>query len=156
MDYTIQYIIHGTYNMLHTTNKNLMLIAGLISSNYLGIAHAYGISQAGCWVLILVLLIFWGLYFPFHYQRFKASGHFKRVHITAVVLAIALPTIPALGPLHGGYHILQAPFCTGLSPNIDFFVFVLPVCILSGIITTLMVLVFWSILKVYVYSLWVH
>ena len=104
--------------------------------------------QTGCWILILTLVIFWGIYLPFHYQRFKANGQLKHVHITAVVLAVALPAIPALTLLRDGYHVSQFPFCTGRSLNTIFYGFVLPFSVLSGIITTLMILILWNILKV--------
>ena len=98
--------------------------------------------------MTLILGIFWGICFPFHYKRFKASGQFKHVHITAVVLAIALPAVPALALLRDGYHISKFAFCTGQNLNAIFYGVVLPFSVLSGIITTLMVLIFWTILKV--------
>ena len=98
--------------------------------------------------MMLIFVIFWGVYFPFHYQRFKANEWLKYVHITAVVIVVALPAVPALALLRDGYHISQFAFGTGRSLNTIFYGFVLPFSILSGIITTLMVLILWTILKV--------
>ena len=114
-----------------------------------GITYIYGVLQSGCWIMVPTLVIFWGIYFPFHYQRFKASGQLKRVHITAIVLAVALPAIPALALLKDGYHITHFAFCAGRNLNAFFYGFVLPFSILSGVITILMVLILWSILKVH-------
>jgi hypothetical protein len=98
--------------------------------------------------MIITLVIFWVITFPFHYERFKASGRLKYFHITSVVLVITLPAIPALALLRDGYHISRFPFCTGRSLNTIFYGFVLPFSILSGTITTLMVVSSWSLFKV--------
>ena len=115
---------------------------------FIGIIFTYGVLQSGFWIMIITLVIFWGFYFPFHYQRFKARGQLKHVHITAVILAVALPAVPALTFLRDGYHISKFQFCIGRSLNTIFYGFVLLLSIWSGIITTLMVLILWSILKV--------
>ena len=105
--------------------------------------------QTGFWILALALSVFWGIYFPFHYKRFKDTGQLKRVHITAIIVAITLPALPALALLRDGYHISQFPFCTGRSLNTIFYGFVLPFSVLSAITTTLMTLILWNILKVH-------
>ena len=114
--------------------------------------YIYGVLQSGCWIMVVTLVVFWGMYFPFHYQTFKASGKLKHFHITAVILVIALPAIPALALLKDGYHISQFSFCMGRSVTGIFYGFLLPFSIFSGIMTTMMVLVLWSILKVYIYN----
>ena len=94
------------------------------------------------------LVIFWAITFPFHYERLKASGRLKYFHITAIVLAITLPVIPALALLRDGYQISRFPFCSGRSLSTTFYGFVLPFSILSGTTTILIVIASWNMLKV--------
>ena len=136
--------LSGTYN------NNNIVIAIAIANNFQlsGMVYVYGSLQACCWITIMTLAIFWAITFPFHYERFKASGRLKYFHITAVVLAITLPAIPALALLRDGYHISRFPFCTGRSLNTIFYGFVLPFSILCGTTTTLMVIASWNMFKV--------
>ena len=133
--------LSGTYNIV---------IAVAIANNLQlsGMVYVYGSLQACCWIMIITLAIFWATTFPFHYKRFKASGRLKYFHITAVVLTITLPAIPALALLRDGYHISRFAFCTGRSLNTIFYGFVLPFSILSGTTTTLMAIVSWNTFKV--------
>ena len=122
----------------------------IIIVHHTGITYTYGVTQVGWWVLFSTLAICWGIFFPFHYRKFKLAKQFKYIHITTVILGICLPIIPVLVQIKDGYHIAESPtiICIGRDVAATFYAFLLPFNILSAITTTLMVLLFWKILKV--------
>lgn len=72
---------------------------------YAGIAVTYVLIQGSLFITFHVLGLCWGIVFPFHYRRFKVEGRIKYIHITSVILALALPAISALLHLIDGYSI---------------------------------------------------
>ena len=74
----------------------------------------------------------------------------KYVHITTVLLALFLPTIPALLHLKHGYTMTDTPttVCTGRDAAVTFFTLILPASILLAVATSMLVIIFWTILKV--------
>ena len=116
-----------------------------------GVVYHYGVIQIGLWTLFFTLGVSWGIFFPFHYQRFKSTRRLKYIHTASIVLSIVLPVIPISIQLKDGYHISESPrraICIGRNIDAIFYAFLLPFSILSAVITTLLVLIFWKILKV--------
>ena len=122
-----------------------------VFENYIGIIYHYGVIQIGLWTLFFTFGIFWGIFFPFHYQKFKSANWLKYIHATTVLLSLSLPVISIVVQIKDGYQLSEAPrraICTGRNVTHTFFGFLFPFSILSAIITTLLVLIFWKILKV--------
>ena len=75
----------------------------------LGVVYYYGLLQIAMWLLFHSGALFWGIVFPFHYRRWKNEGRFKYIHITTVILALLVPTIPAFVNLRFGYAVFSSP-----------------------------------------------
>ena len=87
------------------------------------------------------------------YRRFKVEGRIKYIHITSVILALALPAISALLHLIDGYSIgpgliISNSVCGGRSRAITYFTTVLPLSVLSSMAMSVLVIMFWKLLKV--------
>ena len=117
---------------------------------YAGIVDTYGIVQLSLWVAFHALGLCWGIVFPFHYRRFKIEGRIKYIHASTVVLALVLPAVPALLHLINGYSISPGPIvnCLGRNVSITYFTTILPVSVLLAMATSVLVILFWKILKV--------
>ena len=116
----------------------------------LGIIFMYGIAQLGLFVLFHAVGLCWGIAFPFHYRRFQAEEKLKYIHITTVLIALLLPSVPALLHLKEGYSVSNTPttVCFGRSMAVTFFSLILPLSIILAITTSIFVIMFWIILKV--------
>ena len=118
---------------------------------FTGMVYVYGVLQLNIWAMFHALGLCWGLVFPFHYRTFKAEGKIKYVHIATVIVALLVPTLPALLYLKSGYAALFTPtrVCTGRSLTVTYFAFLLPSSIILATTTFALGVVFWTILKVY-------
>ena len=112
--------------------------------------YVYGVLQLNIWAMFHALGLCWGLVFPFHYRTFKAEGKIKYIHIATVIVALLVPTLPALLYLKSGYAALFTPtrVCTGRSLTVTYFAFLLPSSIILATTTFALGVVFWTILKV--------
>ena len=112
--------------------------------------NTYTFGQISLLVAFHALGLCWGIVFPFHYKRVKAEGRIKYIHVTTVVLTLVLPAIPALLHLIDGYSISLGPqaVCTGQNIAITYFITILPMSILMAMATSVLVILFWRILKV--------
>ena len=115
-----------------------------------GIFHTYILVQISMWVLFHAMGILGGVGFPFKYRKFKAEGKFKYIHISTVVITIILPLVPALLLLIDGYSIIPASLdvCFGRNVDLTYFTLVLPFSILFALATTILIAMFWKIVKV--------
>ena len=84
------------------------------------------------------------------YRKLKAEGKLKYIHISTVVIAVILPLVPALLPLIDGYTIILSSigFCLSQNVAITYFTLVLPFSILLAVATTILIAMFWKIVKV--------
>ena len=93
-------------------------------------------------------LVLFGAYFPFYAREFDAKGRTKYIHITAVASAILIPAlIVGIQFAMGGYRRTMVPiFC--LADTGSTFVFsIVPVCILSAVFLTLVMLLFFKTVR---------
>ena len=107
--------------------------------------------QLAIWVPSHVIILFWGIAFPFHYRAFERRGRLKYIHITEVVVALILPSVPvgiALGT--GGYIYDGIPPLVCLPKNVavEFYAFLLPSAVLMVTGGTFLVLIVWKLIKV--------
>lgn len=123
----------------------------LSSCMHAGIVNIYGLIQLTLPSVFHSFGLFWSIVFPFHYRRFKLEKKIKYVHITTLVLVLALPVFPALLHLIDGYSVGLGPFytCIGRNTVVTYFTFILPISIILAIATSLMIIIFWTIFKVY-------
>lgn len=92
--------------------------------------------------------------YPFNYRMFKLSGRIRYAHISSVILAVVVPLPAALVHLKGGYVITASPtlVCAGRNTDYNYYTFILPLSIILTITMCLLVLIFWTVLKVRDYA----
>jgi hypothetical protein len=115
-----------------------------------GTIFSYGLAQLGYWVTFHAIALSWGILFPFHFRRMKIAKKLKYFHIITVLLALFLPTLPSLIHLNDGYIManMRTTLCFGRSPAVTFFALILPLSGLMAVATSLLITIFWKILKV--------
>ena len=111
----------------------------------------YILFQGSLWWIFHVSVIFWGVQFPIHSKIFNNAHGTKYIHLTCVVLALLLPLVPVFtNAFKGGYTMGRFPpiLCIGSDACATFYSLVLPVDIILGIGTNLLIVIFWKIHKV--------
>ena len=106
--------------------------------------------QGTFWIVFHVAALFWGIRFPFHYRQFKENGYIKYIHIATIATAVLVPLVSGLAPLKDGYIPTRFPpiLCAARNEDYSFYAVELPISILLTITTSLLILIFWIILKV--------
>ena len=94
--------------------------------------------------------LFWSIKYPFNYRMFKLAGRTRYAHIISVVLAVVVPLPLALAHLKSGFIITANPslVCVGRNRDYTYYTFILPISIIVAITSNLLVLIFWTVLKV--------
>lgn len=115
-----------------------------------GIVAVYLFLEITLLVTFHAVGLSWGIIFPFHYRRFKATGRIKYIHASTVVLGLVLPAIPALLHLIHGYTIGidVHSTCIGRNESITYFFVILPMSILMAVSASAFVILLWKIFKV--------
>lgn len=115
-----------------------------------GFVLTYGVGNLCFWGFLHTVFMFWGVVYPFSYRQLKISGRIRYAHIISIILASVYPLPAALIHLQDGYIVTRSPAyaCLGRNTDHTFYTFVLPVSIILAAIVCLLVLVFWTILKV--------
>ena len=114
----------------------------------------YGLLQLTVWWFCHEVALFWTIRFPIHAKTFVTSHRVKYVHITMVVVGLALPTLPVIVTLTtgdpSGFGMTRFPpiLCTGLQNDSTFYSLVLPINILMMVGIPLLIIIFWTIHKV--------
>ena len=125
----------------------------------------YALFQLAIFWLSHVLVLFWGLKFPFRWRTFKSTPNVRYIHLACVVTGLLVPFVPVIATMsqfsHGkstaaavkgglGFGITRLPslLCNGRDEKITFYALVLPIIIIIMIGMAFLVLVFWIIHKV--------
>ena len=102
-----------------------------------------------------MVILFWGIFFPFHAKRFKTAHHFRYIHIASIVAALLLPATPIVAAFansgtKGAYRQTRYPpiLCAALDRKASFYGVVMPGCIMIQIGITLLIFIFWRLHKV--------
>ena len=125
----------------------------------------YALVQLAVFWLCHVLVLFWGLKFPFHWRTFKSTTKLKYVHLSCVLIGLLGPFVPVIVTIskfsHGksaaeaakgglGFGITRFPslLCSGRDDKTVFYALVLPIILIIMIGMAILVLVFWIVYKV--------
>ena len=101
-----------------------------------GAVFYYAVLQQVCIWFFHVVVIFWGIAFPFSSRRLKKKGYQKVLHLSIVLISFVFPVIPlAVGFATGGYTIPRFPPTTCLAANLDatFYAFILPITVIMAV-----------------------
>lgn len=103
-------------------------------------------------MLLFAIVLFWGVRFPFNYRVTKTTGKIRYVHIASVALAVFFPLVAVLVNLRDGYTIsFDSPhICIGRNLNYSYYTFLLPLSIVLGATSFLLILIFWTIFEEFV------
>ena len=116
----------------------------------------YAYCQTTIWWLCHIAAMFWGLQFPFQAHQFEVRSKTKYIHVTVILLGLLLPLIPVVVSFAtGGFKFARFPpiVCTAVSRTATFYSLVSPTAIAAATGLTLLILIFWTISKVKLYSL---
>ena len=95
----------------------------------------YTLLVIAAFLICHIVIIFWGIVFPFHAKSFERRGYFRYIHIIMVVIAITLPWA-SLGTFFGtgGMTIAQFPpfLCAAKNSDANFYALILPECIINA------------------------
>jgi uncharacterized membrane protein (UPF0182 family) len=118
-----------------------------------GFVFQYALGNLCTWVFLHTVFLFWGVVFPINYLQLRNSKKLHYAHVISVIVAVVVPLPLPFAHLKGGYVPTRSPAITCIGKNLDysFYFFVLPFSIILATSTCLLVLVFWTILKVIMY-----
>ena len=110
----------------------------------------YCTVQFTLWGTFYAMFLFWAVRYPFNYRKIRTSGKMRYIHVTVFILAVLIPLPGPLIQLRDGYIKISNPprFCVGRNTDLFFFSYSIPNSIFLATTCILMVLVFWTILKV--------
>ena len=128
------------------------LILFLNNIIYAGVTYVYSLWQVNIWMLLFAVVLFWGVRYPFNYRMTKNTGKIRYVHIASVALAVFFPLVAVLVNLRDGYMIsFDSPhICVGRDLNYSYYTFLLPLSIVLGATSLLLILIFWTIFQEFV------
>ena len=114
-----------------------------------GIASLYSILQTSVWFTCHTATLFWAVKFPLHRKYHERVGHMKYIHTAVVLAGLLLPSIPVIVVLAtGGFTTTYSPLtCTVKDVDAVFFSFIFPHNIVIIFTMTLLVLIFWTIIR---------
>ena len=111
----------------------------------------YFLTCASVIIVCHIIILYFGVAFPFRMRWLENSGYTRHMHVTVVVVSLLLPFGPALVPFStGGFVNDGSPpnFCIARGSWSAFVSLILPNCIYIGVSITMSILVVHSIIKV--------
>ncbi len=119
-----------------------------------GVVFYHILLQLLLWWLFHVTMLFWNIRFPLHARIFKEShpSTMKCIHIACVTLALLVPCIPVIAAFAtGGFFNSSYPALLCIGRNIDatFYSLVVPLIITMQIGVTMLIVIFWTLHKVW-------
>ena len=108
----------------------------------------YIVGQASLWWLFHISAIFWMVQAPFQSRN---ARHIKYIHVICVVLALVLPLVIIISShIVDGFIITRFPplVCAPRNANVIFYTFILPIDLMIGVGTTLLILIVRKLLMV--------
>ena len=116
----------------------------------IGFLYSYLSHQLSLWAIFYAALLFWAVVSPFQYQSFRNEGRLKYVYIAMIIAGVLLPCVPAVINVAFGYGIMSFSHmvCLVAVQDVGFYTDVLSEGFEATILGTLLVLVFFSLVKV--------
>ena len=113
----------------------------------------YAVLPLAVWVTIQIAFILIGVYFPFYGQRLLASKWKRRsLHVFALVLGLLFPLPTIIISSVKGHSLFGPTFppvvCTSQRRDIMIFTWLIPVNVLLAVIITMLIFIFYKIIKV--------
>ena len=115
----------------------------------------YSMMQFTLLWIMHISSLFWKIYFPMNTISLQSIRRTKHIHGICLIAALFLSLIsPLASHLKGGFVIIDFPpfFCGGKDTDMTFYVHFLPISILLGVGTSLLVLIFWKLHMVYIFT----
>ena len=118
---------------------------------HIGAVLYYAAIQLLFWWLWHAIAVFWAVKWPFRAKKFNTSRKLKYLHISIILAGLLVPMIPVLSVgLKGGFTITTSPpiLCTGVDVHSNFWAVILPISIILGIGTTVLICTLRIVIKV--------
>lgn len=118
---------------------------------FTGFVLRYSTMQFILFWVMHISFTMWKIYFPISARSIRNIHRIKYVHGICLIIGLLLPLIsPIANYFKGGFVIANFPpfFCVGREADVTFYVHILPINIILGIGTSLLVLIFWKLHKV--------
>lgn len=114
-----------------------------------GAVSIFTVITSNFWWLFHTISVFWKVWFPFHARQFDISGHTKYLHIATLIIAPIFSTIPVGVAFGTGGFVINSLIpgfrnCVNRSSESYFYLFILPICVIVAIGTTLILLTMWK------------
>ena len=136
------------------TNSYIPNIVHAISPcHFAGFLVWYSTMQFTLLWIMHISSLFWKIYFPLNTVSSKNIHRTNYIHVTCLIAALLLSLIsPLASHLKGGFIMIDFPsfFCGGKETDVTFYVHLLPITILLGVGTSLLVLILWKLHMVYI------
>ena len=118
-----------------------------------GFLYSYLTHQVSLWAIFYAAVLFWAVVSPFQYRRFKNAGHLKYVCTAMIIAGVLLPCLPGVINVAFGYGLmnLSPMICLVAVQDVGFYTDALSEGFEAVILGTLLVLVFFILVKVSVY-----
>jgi hypothetical protein len=140
--------------------------------NLSGMVQVYSIISLTVWWIMLTATLFWKIWFPFNAKMREAKHQIKYIHIGCGLAGLLIPFIPVIAHMTSfaeqaksdpsidfvsgglGFTLVKFPPipCIGNNKSITFYTIILPSTIVLGIGITLILLVFWLVHRVSIYT----
>ena len=106
--------------------------------------------QICMWAALHATFLFWAARYPISYRKLRISGRIRYAHIISVLLAVVLPLLGPCVLLKEGFISTATPplLCAGRNFDFVYYAIILPVSFLVGITSCLLVILFWTLIKV--------
>ena len=118
-----------------------------------GFLIIYAVLPLAVWVTMQIAFILVGVYFPFYGQRLLTSKWKRRsLHVFALVLGLLFPVPTVIVLCVQGYSLFGPTFppvaCTSQRRDIMIFTWIIPLNTLLAVIITMLIFIFYKIIKV--------
>ena len=94
------------------------------------------------------MALFWKIQFPLQSRSTKYNIH---LHVASVFLAVLLALVPVIASAaKGGFVLIRFPpiLCVGRDADVSFYTLVLPINLILGVGTSLLIYLLWKVHQV--------
>lgn len=164
------YILYWTgqcsnHNLCHKFTNTIISTISTATSSHVdfpshlntGFLLIYAVLPLAVWVMMQIACILLGVYFPFHGQRILMSIWKRRsLHAFSLLLGLVLPVPTVVLLLLKGQSVFGTTFppivCISQRRDIMIFTWLIPLSILLSVVITMLVFIFYKVIKVWNHS----